>query len=127
MCTESPMSRPVRSISISLGMASARQESSRVWRTTFKTPPRLMPGDSSSLMKLQGTSTTTTVDVLTRRKSICSGRSFTGCCCRSRASTRSLPPFTLMSNRVVKKPPPRISRCTSWGSRVIMTGDFLAP
>src|SRR3546814_688494 len=48
MWMASPTSVPVRSTITLSGMLAASQTSSSSWRTTFSTPPRLMPGDASS-------------------------------------------------------------------------------
>ena len=61
-----------------LGIAAARQRTSIAWRTTFNTPPRLMPRDCSSSMKWTGTPTVTFACSLMRRKSTWIGRSLTG-------------------------------------------------
>ena len=78
MWMESPMSVPSRSTVINSGIALARQRNSTSWRTIFSTPPRLMPGDLSSLTKWTGTSTVTSVSAPTRRKSTWIGKSRTG-------------------------------------------------
>src|SRR5690606_29456934 len=51
MWMESPSSVPVRSTSMESGIALAGTCASISWRTTLSTPPRLMPGDFSSLRK----------------------------------------------------------------------------
>ena len=78
MCSESPMSRPARLITISSGISAASQISSSSWRTWLSTPPRLMPRDLSSSTKWIGTSTCTLACSEMRRKSTWSGRSVTG-------------------------------------------------
>ena len=52
-----------------LGMASAGQRTGISWRTMFKMPPRLMPGEAASLRKRTGTSTVTSECSPTRKKS----------------------------------------------------------
>ena len=78
MWIESPMSAPVRSTVMNSGIALAGQWNSTSWRTMLSTPPRLMPGDFSSLMKWTGTLTLTSVSLPMRRKSTCIGKSLTG-------------------------------------------------
>jgi hypothetical protein len=53
------------------GMCAASQISSSSWRTTLSTPPRVRPGESSSLAKRDGTLTCTWLCSLMRRKSTC--------------------------------------------------------
>src|SRR5690606_4751013 len=54
MCSDWPISAPSRSTVMNSGIALAGQRNSTSWRTTLRTPPRLMPGDFSSLMKCTG-------------------------------------------------------------------------
>ena len=85
-------------------MLSAGHVSSIVCRTTLSTAPRLMPGDACSFSNITSTSTLSRVSVPKRRKSTWMGRSVTGSCCTSRASTRCVWPFTETSNTWEKKP-----------------------
>src|SRR5690606_31728283 len=87
ICALSPISSLRRSISINSGIFPAGTISSTSWRTTFRTPPRRMPTQSSSLRKRTGTMTAICDFAETRRKSTWIGVSLTGCSCRSRGRT----------------------------------------
>ncbi len=50
----SPMSRPASEMWISSGMWAASQTRSSSWRTTLRTPPRLMPGDCFFVVEAHG-------------------------------------------------------------------------
>ena len=65
-----------------------RTRQSTAWRTTFSTPPRLMPGEMPSLTKWTVTATRIFSPAARRWKSTCSGRSVTGWNCTSRISAR---------------------------------------
>ena len=58
ICMLSPISSPSKSISITVGIDSTEHFSSIDLRTTFNTPPFLIPGDFSRLIKLTGISRT---------------------------------------------------------------------
>ena len=91
MWIDSPICLSARSISMCSGMAPTGQTSSISRRTIFKTPPRLRPGDFSSLMKLTGTCTVIVLPCVARRKSTCRGSvsSTTGSSWASRGTTCS--------------------------------------
>ena len=124
---ESPMSVPVRSTSIDSGIDSAGQFSSTSWRTIFRIPPRLMPGDSSSFTKFTGTSTAIVAPLPRRRKSTWVTKSLTGSSCTSRGITRWVLPSTSRSSRELMNVPLFQSFVTSLCESEIRSGDFLSP
>ena len=69
MCTESPMSRPVRSMRKLCGMLATEHRTSISWRTTLSTPPRFSPGEATSFSNSTGTFMRISVSAPTRRKS----------------------------------------------------------
>ena len=101
MCSESVMSRPVRSATIFSGMLSTGAITEMRWRTTLSTPPRRMPGDWLSLMNCTGTSMVMVEPGVTRMKSTCIGRSVSGSIWKSRGSTRIFSPSTAIVATVV--------------------------
>ena len=80
------------STSIDSGMASAEHITSIVWVTRLTAPPRFTPGEISALSTWTGMRTQICAPTPSRRKSTCTGRSFTGSSWNSRGMTRCLVP-----------------------------------
>ncbi len=123
----SPMVASARSTWKASGTFSGSAMTSTSRRTTFSTPPALMPGQVSSCRKVTGTFTRMREPGARRWKSTWIGRSVTGWNCTSRIRQRSAPPFTATSYRCDCQPPLCSSFITTRGSRASSVASFFAP